>query len=262
MIIDSHCHLTFGDYDGDVDLVIDRAHKAGVGMIVNVATATSEYAQMIGLLEKYPFVYGTFGIHPDSIDPEKIISLEELLDCLHNLKIIGVGETGLDYHYETVDRKYQRESLMIHIEAARQTELPLIIHTRDADDDMIAILKEQMMYKPFKGMIHCFSSSERLAKAALDMGFYLSLSGIITFKKSDDLRDIVKKIPLERLLIETDSPFLAPVPYRGKKNEPAYVINVFKELASIKNLTEQDLEEVLTHNFFTLFDKRLKEEKV
>jgi len=262
MIIDSHCHLTFGDYDEDIDLVIDRARKAGVGMIVNVATASSEYAEMIGLLEKYPFIYGTFGIHPDSVNPDKIISLNELLDCLHSLKIIGVGETGLDYHYETVDRKYQRESLMIHIEAARQTELPLVIHTRDADDDMIAILKEQMMYKPFKGMIHCFSSSERLAKAALDMGFYLSLSGIITFKKSDDLRDIVKKIPLERLLIETDSPFLAPVPYRGKKNEPAYVINVFKELASIKNLTEQDLEEVLTHNFFTLFDKRLKKESL
>ena len=262
MIIDSHCHLTFGGYDEDIDFIVDRARRAGVEIMVNVATATDEYAQMVGLLERYPFIYGAFGIHPDSVNPDKIISLNELLDCLHHLKIIAVGETGLDYHYETVDRKYQRESLMIHIEAARQTELPLIIHTRDADDDMIAILREQMMYRPFKGMIHCFSSSERLAKAALDLGLYLSLSGIITFKKSDDLRDIVKKIPLERLLIETDSPFLAPIPYRGKKNEPAYVVNVFKQLALLKDISEPDLEAVLTHNFFTLFDKRLKKEDI
>ena len=207
MIIDSHCHLTFGDYEDDVDLVIEKAKNNGVSTILNVATNKQEYPYMIALLEKYPFVYGAFGIHPDSINPENMIKIDELLELLHHLKIIGVGETGLDYHYETIDRKYQQEAFMIHIEAARQTSLPLIIHTRDADDDMAAILEEAMIYSPFKGMLHCFSSSEKLAKKALDLGFYLSFSGMITFKKADEVREIVKKVPLDRLLVETDAPF-------------------------------------------------------
>ena len=260
MIIDSHCHLTFGDYEEDMDLVIQNAREKGVGMILNVATNKDEYAQMVGLLERYPFVYGAFGVHPDSIEPNNMMKIDELLDLLHHLKIIGVGETGLDYHYETIDRKYQQESLMIHIEAARQTGMPLIIHTRDADDDMAAILQEAMIYHPFKAMFHCFSSSEKLAKKALDLGCYLSISGIVTFKKSDDLRQIVKKIPLDKLLVETDAPFLAPVPYRGKRNEPAYITETFKALSELKNVSQEELEKTLEHNFYTLFDKKLKKE--
>ena len=260
MIIDSHCHLTFGDYEEDMDLIIQNAREHGVGMILNVATNKDEYAQMVGLLEHYPFIYGAFGIHPDSIEPNNMVKIDELLDLLHHLKIIGVGETGLDYHYETIDRKYQQESLMIHIEAARQTGLPLIIHTRDADDDMAAILQEAMIYHPFKAMLHCFSSSEKLAKKALDLGCYLSISGIITFKKSDDLRQIVKKVPLDKLLVETDAPFLAPVPYRGKRNEPAYITETVKALSELKNIPQEELEKTLENNFYTLFDKKLKKE--
>ena len=258
MIIDSHCHLTFGDYEDDMDIVIENAKNSGVQTILNVATNKDEYAQMVGLLERYPFIYGAFGIHPDSIEPDNIISINELLDLLHHLKIIGVGETGLDYHYETIDRKYQQESFMIHIEAARQTGMPLIIHTRNADDDMAAILEEAMIYSPFKAMLHCFSSSEKLAKKALDLGLYLSFSGMITFKKSDELRQIVKNIPLNRLLVETDAPFLAPVPYRGKRNEPAYITQTFKTLAELKNVSQEELSKTLESNFYTLFDKKLK----
>ncbi len=260
MIIDSHCHLTFGDYEDDMDLVIQNAKEKGVDTILNVATNKDEYAQMVGLLERYPFIYGAFGIHPDSIEPDNIITIDELLDLLHHLKIIGVGETGLDYHYETIDRKYQQESLMIHIEAARKTGMPLIIHTREADEDMAAILKEAMIYSPFKAMLHCFSSSEKLAKTALDLGFYLSISGIVTFKKSDELREIVKKIPLNRLLVETDAPFLAPIPYRGKRNEPAYITETFKTIAELKNVSQQELSTQLSDNFYTLFDKKLKKD--
>ena len=259
MIIDSHCHLTFDDYGDEIDNVISSAKKNNIGMILDVATNKSEYPQMIALLEKYPFIYGAFGIHPDSIDTENMIKIEDLMEYLHQIKIIGVGETGLDYHYETVDRKYQQEALMIHIEAACKTQKPLIIHTRDADDDMISILSETMLYKPFKGMLHSFSSSERLAKKALDLGLYVSLSGMITFKKADELRDIVKKLPLDRLLIETDAPFLAPVPHRGKKNEPAFIIETLKVLARLKKKSEQEMESILENNFKTLFN--IKEEE-
>ena len=261
MIIDSHCHLTFGDYEEDMDLVIEKAKENGVQTILNVATNKDEYAQMVGLLERYSFVYGAFGIHPDSIEPNNMIKIDELLDLLHHLKIIGVGETGLDYHYETVDRKYQQESFMIHIEAARQTGMPLIIHTRDADDDMASILQETMLYSPFKAMLHCFSSSEKLAKKALDLGLYLSVSGMITFKNANDLREIIKKVPLNRLLVETDAPFLAPVPYRGKRNEPAYITETFKTLAELKNVSLEALSATLEDNFYTLFDKKLKKDE-
>lgn len=258
MIIDSHCHLDFDSFEEDLDDVISRATQAGVGVILDVATDLRSYPELIALIEKYPFIYGAFGIHPDSIDPENMISVQELLQMVHHLKIIGVGETGLDYHYENIDRKYQQESLRTHIEVARQAGLPLIIHTRDADKDMIGILKEEMLYKPFTGMIHCFSSSEQLAKTAIDLGMYISLSGIITFKKSQDLRDIVQKLPLSQLLVETDAPYLAPMPHRGKRNEPAMVVETFKQLAQIKNIPEQELAATLQKNFLTLFKSRLK----
>ncbi len=259
MIIDSHCHLTFDDYEDDMEQVICNAQNHGVGMILNVATNKDEYPQMIALLERYAFIYGAFGIHPDSINIENMIRIEDLLQYLHHLKVIGVGETGLDYHYETIDRKYQQEALMIHIEAARQTGKPLIIHTRDADDDMIAILSEAMIYHPFKGMLHSFSSSEKLAKKALDLGLYISLSGMITFKRADELRAIAQKLPVNKLLIETDAPFLAPVPHRGEKNEPAFITQTLKILAELKKIDAADLEKALEVNFKTLFG--IKEEE-
>ncbi len=260
MIIDSHCHLDFENFDDDMDEVISRAKESGIGLILNVATDLRSYTDLIALIEKYPFIFGAFGIHPGSINPEDMISVQDLTQMLHHLKIIGIGETGLDYHYENVDRKYQQESLRTHIEASRIARLPIIIHTRDADKDMINILREEMLYKPFTGMIHCFSSSEQMAKTAIDLGMYISLSGIITFKKSQELQDIVKKLPLSQLLIETDAPYLAPVPYRGKRNEPSMIMETFKQLARIKDVSEEKLELILEENFQRLFKNRLKKD--
>ena len=260
MIIDSHCHLDFESFEDDIEGVINRAKEAGVDVLLDVATDLNSYPELISLIEKYPFIYGAFGIHPDSIDLNNMLTEKDLLQMVHHLKIIGVGETGLDYHYENIDRKYQQESFRTHIEVSRKANLPIIIHTRDADRDMIGILKEEMLYKPFKGMIHCFSSSEELARTAIDLGMYISLSGIITFKKAEELRDIIKKLPLSQLLIETDSPYLAPVPYRGKRNEPAMIIETLKKLSEIKRISEEELKNILKENFLRLFKNRLRKE--
>ncbi len=260
MIIDSHCHLDFESFEDDIEGVINRAKEAGVDVLLDVATDLNSYPELISLIEKYPFIYGAFGIHPDSIDLNNMLTEKDLLQMVHHLKIIGVGETGLDYHYENIDRKYQQESFRTHIEVSRKANLPIIIHTRDADRDMIGILKEEMLYKPFKGMIHCFSSSEELARTAIDLGMYISLSGIITFKKAEELRDIIKKLPLSQLLIETDSPYLAPVPYRGKRNEPAMIIETLKKLSEIKSISEEELKNILKENFLRLFKNRLRKE--
>lgn len=257
MIIDSHCHLDFEAYEDDLDVTIQRAREKGIGGMLTVATDKREYPELIALIEKYPFIYGAFGIHPDSIDINHMPTVTELVQMLHHLKIIGVGETGLDYHFENIDKKYQKESFHTHIEVARQTELPIIIHVREADDDFMGILQEEMRYKPFTGMIHCFSSSEKVAKVALDLGLYLSLSGIITFQKAEDLRAIVEKLPTDRLLVETDAPYLAPVPYRGQRNEPAFITETVNTLAKLKNISVDTLTDTLTANFFSLFRHRI-----
>lgn len=260
MIIDSHCHLNFDMTPDTVDFVVDNAVKSGVSLMLNVATDVEEYPALISSLERYPSVYGAFGIHPESIKPEKMITKKELLDYVRPLKIIGLGETGLDYHYENVDRKYQQESFMVHIEAAREANIPVIIHTRDADEDLIGILKESFRQSPFKAVVHSFSSSKKLSEELLDMGMYISLSGMITFKNADDLREIVKYLPVDKLLVETDTPFLAPVPYRGKQNEPAFVLATFEKLAELKKIDKNQLEDILQQNFFSLFSYKLNQE--
>ncbi len=203
--------------------VLERAKEQGVGLCQTISCKRSDFQEVIDIIEQNEAVYGSIGIHPHEAEKHTDISVEELVRWASHAKIIGIGETGLDYYYEHSPRDLQQQSFRIHIEAARQTGLPLIVHTRDAEEDTIAILHEEYAKAPFSGLIHCFSSSKYLADKAIEIGFYISLSGIITFKKSDALREAAASIPLERLLVETDAPYLTPVPHRGKSNEPAFV---------------------------------------
>ena len=253
MIIDSHCHLDMSDYGEEIENVIDRAKDAGVGLILTVATTPKEYDKALEIAKKHAFIYAAFGIHPEVAGSGYQITVDELVEKLKAPKIIAVGETGLDYFYGADTKEAQKKLLRTHCEAARQTNLPIIIHTRDADDDLIEIIDDEQKKGAFKGVIHCFSSGDKLAQKALEWGFYISFSGILTFKKATELQEMAKKIPLNRLLVETDAPFLAPVPYRGKRNEPAYVVETFKKLSELKEVEEGALATQLEHNFKELF---------
>ena len=253
MIIDSHCHLDMSDYAEEIDDVIKRAQNAGVGLILTVATTPDEYDRALEIAKKYPFIYTAFGIHPEIAGKGYLITTEELIKKLKAPKIIAVGETGLDYFYGADTKDAQKKLLRTHCEAARQTKLPIIIHTRDADDDLVEIIEEELKKGTFTGVIHCFSSGDKLAQKALEWGFYISFSGILTFKKAIELQEIAKKIPINRVLVETDAPFLAPVPYRGKRNEPAYVIETLKKLAALKEIDEGVLARQIEQNFRELF---------
>lgn len=254
MIIDSHCHLDMSDYGEEIDEVVKRAQNAGIGLILTVATTPEEYEKALEIAKKYPFIYAAFGIHPEIAGSGYQITVDELVRKLNAPKLIAVGETGLDYFYGADTKQAQKELLRIHCTAARQVGKPIIIHTRDADDDLIEIIEDELKKGSFKGVIHCFSSGDKLAQKALEWGFYISFSGILTFKKALELQEMAKKIPLERLLVETDAPFLAPVPYRGKRNEPAYVVETFKKLAELKGVEEGVLASQIENNFRELFN--------
>ena len=255
MLVDSHCHLDFPDYAGDVDGVVMRARAAGVGVCLSIGTELSRFAGVRAVAEKFPDVWCSVGVHPHEAEKELLADAAPLLAEISHPKVVGIGETGLDYYYEHSPRAAQRENFRIHIAAGRQTGLPVIVHTRDADDDTIGVLEDEMGKGAFSGLIHCFTGTQRLADAALAMGFYISVSGIATFKNSGALRDVIKTVPLDRLLVETDAPFLAPVPYRGKTNEPAFVVHTAKMLAELKGIGEAELAAATTENFFRLFRK-------
>ncbi|MDR3435455.1 TatD family hydrolase [Telmatospirillum sp.] len=255
MLVDSHCHLDFPDFQPDFDALMQRAERAGVGMMVSIGTKVSEFDRVLAIAERFDNVYCTVGIHPHEAAAEPDIDADRLVALAAHPKVIGFGETGLDYFYDQSPRDRQRAVFRVHIEAARKTGLPVIVHTRDADDDTAAILTEEAALGPFPGLIHCFSSSRALAETAIGLGFYLSLSGIITFNKADDLRETVKTLPLDRLLVETDSPYLSPVPKRGQRNEPSFVALTAAKLASLKGLDESRLAQVTTDNFLRLFTK-------
>lgn len=255
MLVDSHCHLDFPDFQDDTDDVISRARDAGVGMMLTICTHLSKFAQVRAVAEKYDNVYCTVGIHPHEADNEELPGAKAIIEKTKDDKVAGIGETGLDFFYEHSPRKEQEESFRTHLEAARETGLPIVVHTREADEDTIRILKDEAEKGPFRGVIHCFSTGRAVAEAALDLGLYISLSGIVTFKKAEGLRDIVKDLPLERVLVETDAPFLAPVPYRGKRNEPSYVPHTAACVAEVMGVAEKALEEATTENFFRLFSK-------
>jgi TatD DNase family protein len=255
MLVDSHCHLNFPDFAQDLDGVIARAQAAGVGVMQTICTDMAEFDEVLAIARRYPGVYCSVGVHPNESGATEIVSAKALAEKTSDEKVIGIGETGLDYHYEHSDRQSQKKSFRNHIAAARDTGLPLIVHSRDADEDTVAILSEEMQKGPFKGLIHCFTSTKYLAEEAVKLGFYISLSGIISFKNAQPIRDAVKEVPLERLLVETDAPYLAPVPHRGKRNEPSFTIHTNKILADIKAISEEECARITTDNFFRLFTK-------
>lgn len=255
ILVDSHCHLNFPDFKEDLQDVINRARENGVRVMQTICTEVEEFDEVLAIAEQHDNIYCSVGVHPNESGEKKPADLKYLLDKAAHPKVIGIGETGLDYYYEHSDRLIQQESFRIHIDAARKSGLPLIVHTRDADSDTMDILEEEMNKGAFKGLIHCFTSSSELAERAIKLGFYISLSGIISFKSAENIRETVKTLPLERLLIETDAPFLAPLPHRGKRNEPSFVKHTNKKLAEIKNISEEECAGITTTNFFRLFDK-------
>jgi TatD DNase family protein len=255
MLVDSHCHLNFPDFQADLDDVIARARNAGVGVMQTICTDMAEFDEVRGIAERYDNIYCSVGVHPNESGVTEIVTAEELIAKSSYPKVIGIGETGLDYHYERSDRESQKKSFLEHIKAARVTGLPLIVHTRDADEDTVDILSREMTVGKFKGLIHCFTSSKYLADKMIELGFYISLSGIVSFKNAVAIRDAVADVPLERLLVETDAPYLAPVPYRGKRNEPSFVIHTNKILSELKQKNEEETARITTENFFRLFNK-------
>lgn len=259
--IDSHCHLDFKDYDGDIAPVIERAQNQGVQKFLNICTTLDEAETIINTAQNHPSVYASVGIHPhEAEDTLNRVTPADLHDWLVQLsqgaKVIALGETGLDYYYDHSPRNLQQQLFQIHVNVAIETDLPLIIHTRSANADTINILKSHA--GKIRGVIHCFSETQWLADQALALGFYISVSGIATFPKSQEIRDILRTVPLDRLLLETDAPFLAPPPYRGKRNEPAYMIETAKILADLKDVNLREIAQNTTENFYTLFNKCLR----
>ncbi len=254
MLVDSHCHLNFKGLAEDVEAVLARARAAGVGHFLNISTKLAEYDAVRVPAIQHDNVFCSVGIHPHEADQEHA-ALDALLARAAEAKTIGIGETGLDYYYDNASRPAQQANFRTHIAAARETGLPLIVHTRDADDDTAAILRAEMGKGAFKGVIHCFTASRGFAEVALELGFYISLSGIVTFKNAKDLQAIAQDIPEHRLLVETDAPFLAPVPMRGQTCEPAFVAHTARFVAALRGVELEALATRTTENFFTLFDK-------
>jgi TatD DNase family protein len=256
MLVDSHCHLDFDQLSSELDAVVDRAKAAGVGQMLTIGTKLREFDRVRTIAETYENIHCSVGIHPHEAEAEgNDVTVEQLLALSEHPKVVAIGETGLDYFYEHSPRDLQQSSFRIHIDAARKTGLPLIVHTRNADKDTVDILREEYEKGPFTGVIHCFSSGWEVAEKSMEIGFYISISGIVTFKTAEALRDHVGQIPLERLLVETDAPYLAPVPNRGKSNEPSFVRHTAEKVADIKNMDIDSLEQATTDNFYKLFNK-------
>ena len=255
MLVDSHCHL---EYEGLVENqsdVLDRARGAGVGAFLNISTKRAEWAQVVGTANAQPDVWASVGIHPHNADAHPDLTREELLEATRDTRVIGIGETGLDYYYDKSDRAEQQRLFRIHIDVARETGLPVIIHTRDAEDDTLAILTEEMGKGAFPALIHCFTASAEFGEKVLELGLSISISGIVTFKNAKNLQDVAQSVPRDRLLVETDSPFLAPVPHRGKPCEPGFVRETASFIADLRGETLEELAEYTTRNFYTLFSK-------
>jgi TatD DNase family protein len=255
MLVDSHCHLDFPDFAAERDAVVERARLAGVGRLVTISTRVRRFPGVLAIAEAYSEVYCSVGTHPHNAGEETDVTAEMLIDLAAHPKVVAIGEAGLDYYYDRSPRNLQAAGFRTHIAAARQTGLPLVIHARDADRDIAAILEEEMGNGPFPFILHCFASGAELARTGVRLGGYISFSGILTFKRSEELRDIAREMPRERLLIETDAPFLAPQPYRGKRNEPAYVVETAAVLADVLGVPAAEIAWLTTENAFRLFTK-------
>jgi TatD DNase family protein len=252
MLVDSHCHLDFAEFAAERDAVVARAHAAGVGTMLTIGTRLDQFAGVRAIAEAYEEIWCSVGAHPHEAADHGATTAADLAALAAHPRVVGIGETGLDFHYDHSPRGVQELVFRAHIAASRATGLPLIIHAREADDEIARILREE---NPPPGVLHCFSSGRALAEAALALGFYISISGIVTFRNAEDLRAIVRDLPLERLLVETDAPYLAPVPHRGKRNEPAYIAATAAAVASLKGVEPAELAAATTDNFFRLFAK-------
>jgi TatD DNase family protein len=255
MLVDHHCHLDFPDFAQELGAVIARAESAGVGLMVSISTRIRRFEALLAIAEAHDNVFCSVGTHPHYAHEELDISVDEIVRLSEHPKVVAIGEAGLDYFYDNSPRPAQEKGFRNHIAAARETGLPLVIHARDADADIAAILEDEMRQGWFPAVLHCFTGGPDLARRGLELGLYISFSGIVTFKKSDALRDIAKAVPLDRLLVETDAPYLAPGKYRGQRNEPAHVVETAKELARVKGLSLERLAEATTENFFRLYNK-------
>lgn len=255
MLIDSHCHLNYKGLVEDQANVLERSRAAGVDLMLNIATRESEWDAVLDTAVRESDVWATVGIHPHEADEHPHVDTAKLVERAAHPRVVGIGETGLDYYYDHSDRERQQKSFRSHIAACRETGLPLIVHTRDAEEDTIRILREEMEQGAYSGVIHCFTASGAFADAAMALGFYISISGIVTFKNARDLQETAAQLPLDRLLVETDSPFLAPVPHRGKPCEPAYVADTARFLASLRGESVEQLAAATSANFRTLFTK-------
>lgn len=255
MIVDSHCHLDFPDFAAELDAVVARARAAGVGRLVSICTRVRRHDPILAIAERFPDVFCSVGTHPHYAQEELDISAADLVARTRHAKVVAIGEAGLDYFYDTGPRAAQEQGLRAHIAAARETGLPLVIHSRDADDDMARILAEEMGQGAFPAVLHCFTGGRDLALRAIELGLSISFTGILTFKRSEDLRAIAAELPSDRILVETDAPYLAPGRWRGKRNEPAYVVETAKVLAETRGVTFDDIARQTSDNFFRLFSK-------
>jgi TatD DNase family protein len=256
MLIDTHCHLDFADFEAERDDIVARAHASGVKQMVTISTRVHKLDTLIAITEKYPSVFCSVGTHPNNAGEELEIQTEDLVRLANSHeKIVAIGEAGLDYFYDTQTPADQKTGLLRHIAAARETGLPLVIHSRSADEDMAAILTEESGKGAFPFILHCFSSGADLARTGIELGGYVSFSGILTFPKSEEIRQIAKTVPLDRLLVETDAPYLAPKRWRGKRNEPSYVVNTAEVLAEVHDLSYAEMARITTDNAFRIFTK-------
>ena len=255
MLVDSHCHLDFPDFAPDLDAIVQRAEAAGVGRIVTISTRVRRLEGLLAITSRFPNVYCSVGTHPHHADEEDGISADELIALTKHPKVIALGEAGLDYFYDKGSPEAQARGFRAHIAAARATGLPLVIHTRDADDDCKRILEEEVAEGPFKAVLHCYTGGRELAIRAVELGLMVSFTGILTFKNSQNLRDIAAELPPDRLMVETDAPYLAPGKHRGKRNEPAFVVETARVLAETRGVSLEEISRQTTENFFRLFDK-------
>src|SRR6201985_1693158 len=255
MLIDSHCHLDFPDFADDLDGIVTRAEAAGVGRIVTISTQVKRLGALLDITARFPNVYCSVGTHPHQANEEDGIPAGELIELTKHPKVVALGEAGLDYFYEHGSRDAQERGFRAHIAAARATGLPLVIHTRDADDDCGRILEDEMAKGSFRAVLHCYTGGRELAMKAIGLGLSISFTGILTFKKSEALRELAAELPADRIMVETDSPYLAPGKFRGKRNEPAYVVEVAKELAQTRGVSLDEIARRTTENFFHLFSK-------
>jgi TatD DNase family protein len=255
MLIDSHCHLDFPDFTEELDAVVARAREAGIGRMVTISTRVRQHTRVLAVAERFADVFCSVGTHPHHSAEEPEVDARMLVSLAQHPKIVAIGEAGLDYHYDNSPREAQEKSFREHIAAARETGLPLVIHSRDCDADMARVLEDEAGKGAFPAVLHCFTGGRDLALKAIDLGLHVSFTGILTFKRSDDLRAIARDLPADRIMVETDAPYLAPLPYRGQRCEPAYTVETAKVLARARGVSLEDIAQITTENFFRLFSK-------